>query len=468
MKKTNRSKAILFLIFSLMLLTSGTIDVNNLLNYSNQTVPSYIIKDNTPLNNTITDETATLGRVLFYDKNLSANNKIACASCHKQEFAFGDTATVSEGLNGGLTMRHAPRLINMRFAEDSTAFWDRRASSIEMQTTMPIQDHVEMGFSGAQGDPDFDSLINKLAIIPYYDTLFTLAYGNDSITEEKIQKALAQFVRSIQSFDSKYDSGRALVTSELDSFPNFTVSENLGKTLFNTHALIGGASCYLCHVPPEFDIKRTSKNIGLLSVAGDSTAVDSTNERSPTIRDVYNPNGEINGPFMHDGSHETMEEVLEFYDSIPADDATNGNFDPLLGIPPYKLNLTATKTQALIDFMKTLSGNAVYTDVRWSDPFDECGNPLLGICITDNLESSISNSIKLFPNPSSDWIIFDKSINSNSLKEVEVYSISGNFVLRKNVLPSENSLNIQDLDSGTYLIKVHVDGRVFSSKIVKQ
>lgn len=97
---------------------SGTIDLDNLFDYANQSKPVYIVKDNTPANNSIDNKTATLGRVLFYDKNLSANNTIACASCHKQEKAFGDDATQSVGLNGGLTGRHSMRLINSRFSNE--------------------------------------------------------------------------------------------------------------------------------------------------------------------------------------------------------------------------------------------------------------------------------------------------------------------------------------------------------------
>ena len=134
----------------------GTIDLNNLLNYAGQSKPAYIQKDNTPVANPITNAGATLGRVLFYDKNLSVNNTIACASCHQQRFAFGDTALQSLGLTGGLTGRHSMRLVNSRFAEESKFFWDERAASLEVQTSRPIQDHVEMGFSGANGDPDFD------------------------------------------------------------------------------------------------------------------------------------------------------------------------------------------------------------------------------------------------------------------------------------------------------------------------
>ena len=111
--------AILGLVFVLI---SGTVDLDNLFDYANQSIPNYINKDNTPANNAIDNKIATLGRVLFYDKKLSANNTIACASCHKQEKAFGDDATQSTGLSGGLTGRHSMRLINSRFLMKRNSF----------------------------------------------------------------------------------------------------------------------------------------------------------------------------------------------------------------------------------------------------------------------------------------------------------------------------------------------------------
>ena len=111
-----------------------------------RTVPSYIIKSNVG-SNLITDKGATLGRVLFYDKKLSSNNTISCASCHQQANAFSDVAVASQGVNG-TTGRHSMRLINNRFANEAKFFWDERAINLETQTTMPIKDHGEMGYSG--------------------------------------------------------------------------------------------------------------------------------------------------------------------------------------------------------------------------------------------------------------------------------------------------------------------------------
>ena len=198
-------KLLLLTIFGFLclLLPSMTIDLQNLFNYEDQAIPNYITKDNTD-GNPITNEAATLGRVLFYDTQLSSANTISCSSCHIQEFAFGDTSIVSVGVNG-VTGRHSMRLVNSRFSDEAKFFWDERAGTLEAQSTMPIMDHVEMGYSGTNGDPDFNQLIEKLDTVSYYDDLFRLAFGDEEITESRMQIALAQFIRSIQSFDSPYD-----------------------------------------------------------------------------------------------------------------------------------------------------------------------------------------------------------------------------------------------------------------------
>ena len=345
------------------------IDLSNLYNYANQGIPVYITKDNTDTN-VITDAKATLGRVLFYDKNLSVDNTIACASCHQQAFAFGDNANVSTGVNG-VTGRHSMRLINSRFARETRFFWDERANTLEEQTTQPIQDHAEMGFSGQDGAPDLSDLLVKLADLEYYQELFEFAYGNTTITEERLQESLAQFIRSIQSFDAKYDIGRAQVQNDNQPFPNFTDQENLGKTLFFTPPNQNGAGCITCHGAPEFDIDPMSLNNGVIGVFGDPTATDLIVTRAPTLRDIFNYQGVLNGALMHDASSATMVNVIEHYNEI---DATgNTNLDNRLrggpGANGQNLNLTETDILALEAFIKTLSGTNVYTDTKWSDPF---------------------------------------------------------------------------------------------------
>lgn len=354
---------------------NGKIDLENLANYANQDIPAYIRKDNSG-NNPITDAGATLGRALLYDKNLSVDNTIACASCHKQHLAFGDDLQGSVGVDGS-TARHAMRLVNARFADEERFFWDERAISLEDQTTQPIQDHTEMGFSGQNGDPGFSDLIAKLEGIGYYQELFTFVYGDDSITEERIQDALAQFIRSIQSFDSKYDQGRAQVQNDRTPFPNFTGQENLGKQLFLTRPQFnnagvrvgGGIGCDTCHRAPEFDIDPNSRNNGMINVIN-GAALDLTVTKSPSLRDVLKADGASNGLFMHTGALNDMLTVLNHYDQITS--AGNPNLDRRLrpGGNPQNLAMTQEEKDAVIAFFKTLTGTEVYTAEKWSNPFE--------------------------------------------------------------------------------------------------
>jgi cytochrome c peroxidase len=359
---------------------NGTIDLTQPPNYANQSVPAYISEDNTPGVNPVTDLGATLGRTLFYDKRLSRSDTIACASCHQQEHAFSDLATASVGV-AGTTGRHSTRLINARFAEEVRFFWDERAASLEAQTTQPIQDHVEMGFSGTNGDPGFSDLVAKLSPIREYQALFAIVYGDPTITEARIQNAIAQFVRSIQSFDSKYDQGRAVAANNTANFPNFTTQENNGKRLFHLRRQDGGANCATCHRAPEFDIDPDSDNNGVIGALSGGT--DLTVTRSPSLRDLVKADGSSNGAFMHNASLASLLDVVNHYNAIPTD---NNNLDRRLrpGGQPQNLNLTESEKNDLVAFMRTLTGVAVYTNPKWSNPFNENGELTLIILPPDN------------------------------------------------------------------------------------
>lgn len=358
----------------------GTIDPENLYNYAQQGIPNYITKDNTR-GNPISDLGATLGRVLFYDVNLSIDNTVSCASCHQQNVAFGDKEAVSTGVRGQ-TGRHAMRLVNSRFSDETRFFWDERANSLEIQSTQPIQDHIEMGFSGQNGSLDFEDLIQKLGEIAYYQELFTAVYGDPTITENRMQESLAQFMRSIQSFDSKYDQGLSVTPNEMANFSNFTDAENRGKRLFMTPIQMqgpggrtgGGLGCNACHRAPEFDIDPRSRNNGVINNLLNPNQADLNNTKSPSLRDLFNPAGELNGPMMHDGTFSDINQVLDHYNEIPT--TGNPNLDPRLGrgMGPgggtgQRLNITAQERADLIAFLKTLTGQNIYLDEKWSDPF---------------------------------------------------------------------------------------------------
>ena len=270
------------------------------------------------------------------------------------------------------------RLINTKFATETKFFWDERALNLETQTTMPIKDHGEMGFSGENGDENFEALLTKLSAIGYYKELFKFVYGTEEITEVKIQNALAQFIRSIQSFDSKYDAGRALAANDGQPFTNFTTQENQGKNLFLSPPTFnatgvrtsGGLGCAGCHRAPEFDIDPNSLNNGIIGkISG--TGIDITNTRAPSLRDLVKVDGTQNGPMMHTGVITDLQTVIGHYGTINLAPG-NTNLDPRLRPNGFgqQLNLTATEVNAVIAFLRTLSGSDVYTNSKWSNPFN--------------------------------------------------------------------------------------------------
>ena len=208
--------------------------------------------------------------------------------------------------------------------------------------------------------------------------LFKFAYGSEEITETKIQFALAQFIRSIQSFDSKYDVGRALAANDGQPFSNFTAQENQGKNLFlsppvfdaNGVRTSGGLGCAGCHRAPEFDIDPNSLNNGIIgTIAG--TGIDTGNTRAPSLRDLVRTDGTTNGPMMHTGVITTLQAAIGHYGTINIAPGNN-NLDPRLtprGVG-QQLNLNATEVNAVIAFLRTLSGTDVYTNTKWSNPFN--------------------------------------------------------------------------------------------------
>ncbi len=456
-------KIIVLLGFAFILI-SATIDLDNLFNYANQDIPDYIFKDNTG-DNPISDEGATLGRVLFYDKNLSSDGTIACASCHLQSHAFGDPNVQSFGVNG-LTGRHSMRLVNPRFSREENFFWDERAETLEAQTIQPILDHIEMGFSGTNGDPDINDLIQHLESLDYYNTLFEFVYGDSEITEERMQLALAQFIRSIQSFDSRFDEGLSLVDNASVPFPNFTASENRGKHLFlNTPS--EGAGCADCHMPPEFALHITSLNNGVITVAGMPGEIDITNIRAPSLRDLVNPEGVLNSPLMHDGSFMSLLEVVNHYNHIP-DNPENTNLDTRLKDNdgnPQQLNLTEGQKQDLVAFLKTLTGSDIYTNEKWSNPFEPDGSIKI---IGGNLGVSEANKspfISLYPNPVKSQVTVETSLDNF---KISLYSFSGKLLFEDEV-NTLSKLGMSHLPSGVYFVRITTrNGLEITKRIIKK
>ncbi len=336
-------------------------------NYSNPDLPAHFLQgqtagiDNTPGNNPVTDEGATLGRVLFYDVKLSANNSVSCASCHVQEDGFSDPDQFSTGFQGGLTGRNSMGLSNARYYDNGRFFWDERAATLEDQVLGPIQDQVEMGM-------DLDELVVKLQAEEYYGVLFEDAFGDSEVTSDRISLALSQFVRSMVSYESPYDVGLAAVGGdEDDDFPNFTALENRGKDLFFS----GRTQCSNCHETHTFSGDQARNNgldanltdLGVGAVTGRNQ--DNGEFKTGSLRNIA-----LTAPYMHDGRFATLRQVVEFYntgiqDSPELDNRLRGPG----GNGVRRMNLSPQEIDALVAFMEALTDENFIRDEKFSNPF---------------------------------------------------------------------------------------------------
>ena len=318
-----------------------------------------------PQNPSIQNHGATLGRVLFYDPQLSLNNSISCASCHKQELAFSDGVASSTGFAGKVTPRNSMAIINAGFNQN--LFWDSRVQNVSQLATKPIQNHIEMGME------EMTRLTQKLSKVEYYSDLFEKAYGSNYITEERIGNALAQFVCSITSTHSKFDR------EQFNNFNGFTTMERMGKDLFFSSR----TNCNRCHAAPNFaapdfvggeygsggsfngggeDLRGTANN-GLDLVYTDQ-GLGNGKFRIPSLRNIA-----LTAPYMHDGRFGTLDQVVAHYSSgIKPHTHLDKNLRSSNGTPLHP-DLNTLEQQALVAFLHTLTDEQMMHDVKWSNPF---------------------------------------------------------------------------------------------------
>jgi cytochrome c peroxidase len=318
--------------------------------------------DNTPAADPPSDRIATLGRVLFYDKALSTNGAVSCASCHQQSNGFSDSARFSSGVGPTPTPAHAMRLVNLRYFRLGSAFWDRRAATIEIQAGQPIQDPNEMGFDAAHGG--LAAVEAKLQALPYYPALFQAAFGDSTVTEARVRRALAQFQRAMISTQSRWDSAYARVYNPAVAnkglnapLPGFSTEEDRGRSLFMQGPQQGGAGCASCHQPPSFALAPGTRSNGL--DAGESKIF-----KSPSLKSVGRSSA-----FMHDGRLGTLAQVVAHYNSGVLDGPALDNRMRTPAGQPLRLNLSAADQAALVAFMLTLDDPALAADPRFADPF---------------------------------------------------------------------------------------------------
>jgi len=310
-------------------------------------------------NTGVSDNIPTLGRVLFYDKQLSINNSVSCSSCHKQELAFADNVAFSQGFDNLPTKRNSMPIQNLgvigSFETSSVLFWDGRESNLESMVLRPIVNHVEMGIT------DIDRLVAKLYTLPYYRKLFKNAYGTETVDKSKIANALSVFLSTINSVNTKFDKSKSGIEA-------LSALEEKGHVLFSQTYNCNG--CHFVDDPHGYIFAGTFANIGLdityadeglKNVTGNDT--DAGKFKIPSLRNVA-----FTAPYMHDGRFKTLEEVIDHYSSNIND---NPNLDPRLrrsGVP-MEMEIPEEDKAAIIAFLQTLSDPSMLTDPKFSNPF---------------------------------------------------------------------------------------------------
>jgi cytochrome c peroxidase len=308
---------------------------------------------------TVTDAGATLGRVLFYDTELSSNREVSCATCHQQAHGFADPVVHSRGVTEVVTPRNSMGLSNFRYQR--RLFWDQRVNGLLNQVLLPIQHPDELGM-------DLDSMVVRLAASSYYPGLFERAFGDSVPSASRVAEALSQFLMCFHSSASHYDAGLA------NGFAHFSQSELLGKSVFFN----GETRCNQCHMNRTFLSNQAFIN-GLeadYAATGDAGIGDLTGQDDDDgrFKTVSLRNIGLTAPYMHDGRFATLREVVDFYsDNIQPhpylDERLSETGAGPLGQDPYRLELTEAERVGLVDFLHTLS-DTVMVDAWWlSDPF---------------------------------------------------------------------------------------------------
>ncbi len=313
-----------------------------------------------PPDNLLTVEGVKLGRMLFYETAMSRNNTIACGSCHLQENAFSDPRTFSLGVDNLPGSRQAMATVNLAW-NSNEFFWDGRAHLLRDQALKPIQDHLEM-------DETLGNVVSKLSRKAEYKTQFMRAFGSSEPTALRISLALEQFMHSIVSFNSKYDQyDRGELT--------LSASEERGRVLFFAEynpffPAVSGADCQHCHSGKNFENDEYMNNgldtdaeftdIGREEVTG--SASDRAKFKVPSLRNV-----EVTQPYMHDGRFQTLEEVVEHYNSgIHASSTVDVTLENTRGTG---LMLDDQDKADLVAFLKTLTDQDLLSNPAYASPF---------------------------------------------------------------------------------------------------
>ncbi len=313
-----------------------------------------------PADNPMTIEGVELGRMLFYEPRLSRDGSQSCATCHLQPFGFTDTARFSLGVRELEGKRQAMSVFNMAW-HSNEFFWDGRAHLLRDQALLPIEDSLEM-------DETLPNVIAKLSATKMYRDQFVRAFDSEEITPEKMGLAMEQFMLSIVSHKSKYDR---YLAGEVELTP----SEERGRVLFSAEynpffPEDSGADCAHCHGGINFendqymnnglDVDADQTDIGREEVTGDPN--DRAKFKVPSLRNI-----ELTAPYMHDGRFQTLEEVVDHYNTGIQESATADQ--TVLNTKETGLLLTEQDKVDLINFLKTLTDESLGTNEAYQSPF---------------------------------------------------------------------------------------------------
>lgn len=293
-------------------------------------------------NNPLTPDGFVLGRTLFYEPLLSSDNTISCGSCHQQFSAFANSGhDISHGVNSMLGKRNTPAIQNLNW--NPTFMHDGGILNIEVMPFGPITNPVEM-------NETMTNVIAKLSASGKYKQLFTKAYGDDIVNSQRIFKAIAQFMGTMYSYNSKYDDVKS-------GKNNFTTQEQSGYSLFVQ-------KCASCHKEPlfsDYDYRNNGLSINAYNDSGRAQITGNVSDRfkfkTPSLRNI-----EKTGPYMHDGRFNTLDQCLNHYSSGIVMSAT---LDPQL---TGGIQLSIQEKSDIISFLKTLTDTKFLTDPRYSEP----------------------------------------------------------------------------------------------------
>lgn len=309
--------------------------------------------------NPLTVAGVDLGRHLFYDPILSRDSTLACASCHHQQYAFSDAPNrFSKGFKGELLSRNTMPLFNLAWYP--SLFWDGRGGSIEQQVFHPVRTHNEMNL-------EWTVAVERIRKSNFYKKKFSNAFSKKRIDSVLIAKAIAQFERTILSYNSKYDS-------VLRHETNFTKAELKGYELMNDMSM---ADCLHCHTTDSDPVgtKLGFSNNGLDDIhdlndypdkglgAITGNPEDIGKFRIPSLRNIA-----LTAPYMHDGRFRTLKEVLDFYSEGVH---TSINVDSKMGFAHQGgVQLTEDEKYFIITFLSTLTDSVLINNPNFSNPFN--------------------------------------------------------------------------------------------------